>query len=69
MLEDSAQAHGAELNGKKAGNWGDASGFSFYPGKNLGAVETGEDEQNYYFEITQQAVNTARNKLASKIKS
>ena len=38
VLEDSAQAHGAEINGKKAGNWGDASGFSFYPGKNLGAL-------------------------------
>ena len=38
VLEDSAQAHGAELNGKKAGSWGDASGFSFYPGKNLGAL-------------------------------
>lgn len=38
VLEDSAQAHGAELNGKKAGNWGHASGFSFYPGKNLGAL-------------------------------
>jgi dTDP-4-amino-4,6-dideoxygalactose transaminase len=38
VLEDSAQAHGASINGKKAGNWGDASGFSFYPGKNLGAL-------------------------------
>jgi len=38
VIEDSAQAHGAILNGKKAGNWGDASGFSFYPGKNLGAL-------------------------------
>lgn len=38
VVEDSAQSHGAELNGKKAGNWGDASGFSFYPGKNLGAL-------------------------------
>lgn len=38
ILEDSAQAHGASLNGRKAGNWGDASGFSFYPGKNLGAL-------------------------------
>ena len=38
VLEDSAQAHGAAINGKKAGNWGDASGFSFYPGKNLGAL-------------------------------
>jgi len=38
ILEDSAQAHGAAINGQKAGNWGDASGFSFYPGKNLGAL-------------------------------
>lgn len=38
VLEDSAQSHGAEVQGKKAGNWGDASGFSFYPGKNLGAL-------------------------------
>ena len=50
VLEDSAQAHGASLNGKKAGNWGDASGFSFYPGKNLGAlgdagaITTSDDE-------------------------
>ena len=38
VLEDSAQAHGACLDGKRAGSWGDASGFSFYPGKNLGAL-------------------------------
>lgn len=38
VLEDSAQSHGAQLQGIKAGNWGDASGFSFYPGKNLGAL-------------------------------
>lgn len=38
VLEDSAQAHGASVEGRKAGNWGDASGFSFYPGKNLGAL-------------------------------
>ena len=50
VLEDSAQAHGAEINGKRAGNWGHASGFSFYPGKNLGAlgdagaVTTNDDE-------------------------
>ena len=38
VLEDSAQAHGASFDGKRAGSWGDASGFSFYPGKNLGAL-------------------------------
>ncbi|MDD0975541.1 DegT/DnrJ/EryC1/StrS family aminotransferase [Pseudomonas fontis] len=38
VLEDSAQAHGAAIAGRKAGGWGDASGFSFYPGKNLGAL-------------------------------
>ncbi|KPN77492.1 aminotransferase [Shewanella sp. Sh95] len=38
VLEDCAQAHGAEINGKRAGNWGDAAAFSFYPGKNLGAL-------------------------------
>jgi dTDP-4-amino-4,6-dideoxygalactose transaminase len=38
VLEDCAQAHGAMIGGKKAGNWGHAAGFSFYPGKNLGAL-------------------------------
>lgn len=41
VLEDSAQAHGAILNNQRAGSWGDASGFSFYPGKNLGALGDG----------------------------
>jgi dTDP-4-amino-4,6-dideoxygalactose transaminase len=50
VLEDSAQAHGGCIEGKKAGSWGDASGFSFYPGKNLGAlgdagaITTNDDE-------------------------
>lgn len=38
LLEDCAQAHGASIDGKKVGTWGDAAGFSFYPGKNLGAL-------------------------------
>lgn len=38
VIEDCAQSHGASLNGIKCGNLGDAAGFSFYPGKNLGAL-------------------------------
>lgn len=37
LVEDAAQAHGAEWNGKKVGSWGDFTAFSFFPGKNLGA--------------------------------
>ena len=50
VVEDSAQSHGARLNGKLAGNLSDAAGFSFYPGKNLGAlgdagaITTNDDE-------------------------
>ncbi|WP_257904924.1 aminotransferase, DegT/DnrJ/EryC1/StrS family [Campylobacter lari] len=38
IIEDCAQAHGANFKGKKVGSLGDAAGFSFYPGKNLGAL-------------------------------
>ena len=38
LLEDAAQSHGAHIGGVKAGAWGDAAAFSFYPGKNLGAL-------------------------------
>jgi len=38
IIEDAAQAHGAEFEGKRPGHWGEFAGFSFYPGKNLGAA-------------------------------
>ena len=52
VIEDAAQAHGAIIDGKRAGALGDAAGFSFYPGKNLGALGdagaiTTNDEELY----------------------
>jgi dTDP-4-amino-4,6-dideoxygalactose transaminase len=56
VIEDAAQAHGAEYHGKKTGSLGDAGCFSFYPGKNLGAIgEAG-------------AVTTNNREIAAKIK-
>lgn len=41
VIEDGAQAHGAARESKRAGSWGDAAAFSFYPGKNLGCLGDG----------------------------
>lgn len=57
VIEDSAQAHGAIYNGKCTGNLGDAAAFSFYPGKNLGALGDGG------------AVTTNDKELADKVRA
>jgi dTDP-4-amino-4,6-dideoxygalactose transaminase len=57
IIEDNAQAIGAEWHGRKSGNLGDAAGFSFYPGKNLGALGDAG------------AVTTNDNELANVIRS
>ena len=57
VIEDSAQSHGAYFADRRCGNLGDASGFSFYPGKNLGALGDGG------------AVTTNDNTLAETIRA
>ncbi len=41
VVEDCAQSHGASINGRQTGSWGNAAAFSFYPTKNLGAFGDG----------------------------
>ncbi len=57
VIEDSAQAHGAKFEGRRVGSLGDASGFSFYPGKNLGCLGDGG------------AVTTNDGELAAKVRA
>jgi len=56
VIEDAAQAHGAKYKGNRVGSLADAAGFSFYPGKNLGALGDGG------------AVTTNDQNLAEKIR-
>jgi len=56
VIEDAAQAHGAKYKDKRTGGLGHAAGFSFYPGKNLGALGDGG------------AITTNDKKLADKIR-
>lgn len=57
LIEDAAQAHGANIEGKRVGSLADAAAFSFYPGKNLGALGDGG------------AVTTNDTELADKIRA
>jgi dTDP-4-amino-4,6-dideoxygalactose transaminase len=57
VIEDAAQAHGARYNGRRAGSLGDVAGWSFYPGKNLGAFGDGG------------AITTDDDALAEKLRS
>jgi dTDP-4-amino-4,6-dideoxygalactose transaminase len=53
VIEDAAQAHGAEYKGRRAGSTGDLGCFSFYPGKNLGAYGEGGAVVSNHFEFAQ----------------
>jgi len=52
VIEDAAQAHGAEYHGRRAGSMGDLGCFSFYPGKNLGALRRGRNGDHRSSEYT-----------------
>ena len=66
VIEDCAQAHGACYKGRRTGSLGDAAGFSFYPGKNLGAMGDG-GAVTTNDDILAERINVLRN-YGSKVK-
>lgn len=70
ILEDCAQSHGASISECNAGNWGNAAGFSFYPGKNLGALgDAGAitTSDNEFFEVVKALRNYGSHKKYQNI--
>ena len=55
VIEDCAQSHGALLNNRLTGTWGDVATYSFYPTKNLGAIGDGGALSTNNLEIAQKA--------------
>ena len=66
IIEDCAQAHGARYKGRRTGSLGDAAGFSFYPGKNLGALGDGGAVTTNNAELAER-IRTLRN-YGSRVK-
>lgn len=67
VIEDAAQAHGAEISGQRCGSFGDIGCFSFYPGKNLGAFGDGGAATTSYPELAEK-LNLLRN-YGQKVKN
>ena len=67
VIEDAAQAHGARYRGRRAGGLGDAAGWSFYPGKNLGAFGDGGAVTTDDDQLAERARRAAQLRLAGQV--